>query len=115
MILIAMEMASNEAIKQAVMANMGVSSVSRDIIAHEWTHRLLAAPAVEGLPMHRGWHIVHAVIVDEGGVFVGHVRSAAVSHLVRPASIRVDCNARQARIVRAVDCVSQSSFRLVRN
>jgi len=115
MIVIAMEMASNEAIKQAVMANIGVSLVSQHIIAHEWTHRLLAAPAVEGLTLHRHRHIVHAVIVDEGGAFGGSVRSAAMSHLVRPASIRFDCKARQASIAGPVDCVNHSSYRLVRN
>ena len=54
-----MEMHSNEAIKQAVMAGMGVSLLSLHTIALEWTNGLIAAPAVEGLPLNRHWHLVH--------------------------------------------------------
>ena len=57
---VTMEMASNEAIKQAVMAGMGVSLVSRHIIALECRCGLIAAPPVEGLPLARRWHVVHA-------------------------------------------------------
>jgi DNA-binding transcriptional LysR family regulator len=53
-----MEMASNEAIKQAVMAGMGVSLLSLHTIGLEWTSGLIAAPAVEGLPLMRRWNIV---------------------------------------------------------
>jgi len=54
-----MEMASNEAIKQAVMAGMGVSLLSLHTIALEWSNGLIAAPSVEGLPMVRRWNLVH--------------------------------------------------------
>lgn len=54
-----MEMDSTEAIKQAVMAGLGVSLVSLHTIALEWRHGLLAAPAVEGLPLMRRWHVVN--------------------------------------------------------
>ena len=54
-----MEMHSNEAIKQAVMAGMGVSLLSLHTIALEWNNGLIAAPAVEGLPLNRHWHLVH--------------------------------------------------------
>ena len=43
-----MEMPSNEAIKQAVMAGMGVSVMSLHTIALEWSNGLIAAPPVEG-------------------------------------------------------------------
>lgn len=55
-----MEMPSNEAIKQAVMAGMGVSLLSLHTIGLEWTSGLIAAPAVEGLPLMRRWNIVAA-------------------------------------------------------
>ncbi len=55
-----MEMPSNEAIKQAVMAGMGVSLLSLHTIGLEWTSGLIAAPAVEGLPLVRRWNIVAA-------------------------------------------------------
>lgn len=54
-----MEMDSTEAIKQAVMAGLGVSLVSLHTIGLEMRHGLLAAPAVEGLPLMRRWHVVH--------------------------------------------------------
>ncbi|MEW5835424.1 MAG: LysR substrate-binding domain-containing protein [Pseudomonadota bacterium] len=56
-----MEMPSNEAIKQAVMAGMGVSVLSAHTIAMEWKGGLIASPAVEGLPIVRQWNLVHVV------------------------------------------------------
>ncbi len=54
-----MEMPSNEAIKQAVMAGMGVSLLSLHTIGLEWRSGLIAAPAVEGLPLMRRWNVVN--------------------------------------------------------
>jgi DNA-binding transcriptional LysR family regulator len=54
-----MEMPSNEAIKQAVMASMGVSLLSLHTIGLEWRSGLIAAPAVEGLPLMRRWNVVN--------------------------------------------------------
>jgi DNA-binding transcriptional LysR family regulator len=54
-----MEMPSNEAIKQAVMAGMGVSLLSLHTIGLEWQSGLIAAPTVEGLPLMRRWNIVN--------------------------------------------------------
>ena len=56
---VAMQMSSNEAIKQAVMAGMGVSLLSLHTLALELGHHLIAAPEVEGLPLMRRWHVVH--------------------------------------------------------
>ena len=53
-----MEMASNEAIKQAVMAGLGVSLLSLHTIGLEWNQGLIAVPEVEGLPLMRRWHVV---------------------------------------------------------
>lgn len=55
-----MEMDSTEAIKQAVMAGMGVSLLSQHTIGLEWRHGLIAMPNVEGLPLMRRWHLVNA-------------------------------------------------------
>ncbi|UUZ75136.1 LysR substrate-binding domain-containing protein [Polaromonas sp. P1(28)-13] len=55
-----MEMPSDEAIKQAVMAGLGVSLVSLHTIGLEWRSGLIAAPHVEGLPLMRRWHLVNA-------------------------------------------------------
>ena len=54
-----MEMPSNEAIKQAVMAGMGVSVLSLHTIALEWKSGLIATPPVEGLPIVRRWNLIH--------------------------------------------------------
>jgi DNA-binding transcriptional LysR family regulator len=54
-----MQMSSNEAIKQAVMAGMGVSLLSLHTLALELKHHLIACPAIEGLPVVRRWHVVN--------------------------------------------------------
>lgn len=54
-----MEMPSNEAIKQAVMAGMGLSLLSLHTIALEWSNGLIAVPHVEGLPLERRWNVVN--------------------------------------------------------
>jgi DNA-binding transcriptional LysR family regulator len=56
---VAMEMASNETIKQAVMAGMGVSFLSRHTIGLELGSRKLAILDVRGLPVMRDWFVVH--------------------------------------------------------
>ncbi len=56
---VVMQMSSNEAIKQAVMAGMGISILSRIPCNSSSTHRLIASPEAEGLPVMRRWHVVH--------------------------------------------------------
>jgi DNA-binding transcriptional LysR family regulator len=56
-----MEMASNETIKQAVMADMGLSFLSLHTIGLELSHRLIAVLDVEGAPVVRGWNVVHTL------------------------------------------------------
>jgi DNA-binding transcriptional LysR family regulator len=56
---VGMEMSSNETIKQAVMAGMGVSFLSRHTIGLELESRKLATLDVRGLPVMRRWFVVH--------------------------------------------------------
>jgi LysR family transcriptional regulator, low CO2-responsive transcriptional regulator len=56
---VVMQMSSNEAIKQAVMARMGVALLSLHTIGLELDHHLIAAPETEGLPVMRRWHVVN--------------------------------------------------------
>jgi LysR family transcriptional regulator, low CO2-responsive transcriptional regulator len=56
---VGMEMTSNETIKQAVMAGMGVSFLSRHTIGLELESRKLAMLDVRGLPVMRRWFVVH--------------------------------------------------------
>jgi DNA-binding transcriptional LysR family regulator len=54
-----MEMASNETIKQAVIANMGLAFLSLHTVGLELRTRDLVVPDVHGLPIVRRWHIVN--------------------------------------------------------
>jgi DNA-binding transcriptional LysR family regulator len=56
---IGMEMASNETIKQAVMAGMGVSFISRHTIDLELHTNRLVVLDVRGTPVIRQWHVAH--------------------------------------------------------
>jgi len=56
---ITMEMSSNETIKQAVMAGMGLSFLSLHTIGLEMRSGLMALLDVEGTPLMRMWHVVH--------------------------------------------------------
>ena len=56
---VVMQMSSNEAIKQAVMAGMGISLLSLHTIGLELDRHMIAAPEVEGLPVMRRWHVVN--------------------------------------------------------
>ena len=56
---IAMEMTSNETIKQAVMAGMGLGFLSLHTIGLELRCGLLELVHVEGTPIVRTWNVVH--------------------------------------------------------
>jgi LysR family transcriptional regulator, low CO2-responsive transcriptional regulator len=56
---VVMEMSSNETIKQAVMAGMGLSFLSLHTIGLERQHGLIAVLDVEGTPIVRAWNVVH--------------------------------------------------------
>jgi DNA-binding transcriptional LysR family regulator len=56
---ITMEIASNETIKQAVMAGLGISFLSLHTIGLELRHGLIRVLDIEGTPVMRTWNIVH--------------------------------------------------------
>ncbi|ABM94439.1 LysR family transcriptional regulator [Methylibium sp. Pch-M] len=56
---ISMEMSSNETIKQAVMAGMGLSFLSLHTVGLELRSGLLHLVDVEGAPVMRSWNVVH--------------------------------------------------------
>ena len=56
---ITMEMSSNETIKQAVMAGMGVSFLSLHTIGLEVRSGLMQLLDIAGTPVMRMWHVVH--------------------------------------------------------
>jgi LysR family transcriptional regulator, low CO2-responsive transcriptional regulator len=53
-----MEISSNETIKQAVMAGLGISMLSYHTVAHEIEEGRLAILHVEGTPVVRKWYVV---------------------------------------------------------
>ncbi|MBD3892365.1 LysR family transcriptional regulator [Hydrogenophaga sp.] len=54
-----MEAASNETIKQAVMAGLGISFLSLHTMGLELEHQLIATLDVSGTPIVRAWNVVH--------------------------------------------------------
>ncbi len=54
-----MEVSSNETIKQAVMAGMGISFISSHTIGLETQTQRLAVLDVVGLPIVRDWYVIH--------------------------------------------------------
>ena len=56
---IVMEMPSNESIKQAVMAGMGLTFLSLRTVRHELASGHLALLDLEGLPLMRQWFVTH--------------------------------------------------------
>ena len=56
---VTMEMSSNETIKQAVMAGMGLSFLSLHTLGLELDNGLIGLLDVEGSPVIRAWNVVH--------------------------------------------------------
>jgi LysR family transcriptional regulator, low CO2-responsive transcriptional regulator len=56
--IISMEMSSNEAIKQSVIANMGISFVSLHTVGHELASKQIIILDIQNTPIVRTWHVV---------------------------------------------------------
>ena len=54
-----MELSSNEALKQAVASNMGLSVLSRYCVARECQRKELVELNVKGFPLMESWYIVY--------------------------------------------------------
>lgn len=81
---VAMEMPSNETIKQAVMAGMGLSFLSMRTVRHELASGHIALVDVVGMPMVGNWYITHlrqkrlapaakafkAFLIEQGGPLI---------------------------------------------
>ncbi|CAD5369082.1 HTH-type transcriptional regulator CfxR [Rubrivivax sp. A210] len=93
---IAMEMSSNETIKQAVMAGLGLSFLSLHTVGLELRTGLLAVLDIAGTPVMRTWNVVHMgnkllspaaeafryFLIEHGQAFLG----AQDGPLLRPAA-----------------------------
>ena len=56
-----MELCTNEAVKQAILAGLGVSILSRDTLGLDREHSLLRVLDVQGLPLEGYWYFVYPV------------------------------------------------------
>ena len=56
--IVSMEMSSNETIKQAVIADLGISFVSLHTIASELNNKQVAILDIQDTPIIRTWHVV---------------------------------------------------------
>ena len=56
---VAMEMPSNETIKQAVMAGMGLSFLSLRTVRHELAGGYIALADIGGMPLMGKWYVTH--------------------------------------------------------
>ncbi len=88
---IRMELSTNEAIKQAIIAGLGVSIMSRYTLGLDMSHEKLAVLDVEGLPIERNWVFAYPVgkqlsIIAQG--FMDFTRKTAKTlifdHLSKP-------------------------------
>jgi LysR family transcriptional regulator, low CO2-responsive transcriptional regulator len=73
-----MELGSGEAIKQAIMANLGISIVPMGSLELELEAGRIAILDVEGFPMRRMWHAAHL-----GGKRLGLTAATFLDFLVR--------------------------------
>jgi DNA-binding transcriptional LysR family regulator len=95
---IAMTSSSNESIKQAVVAGMGIAGISQHTIGVELGLNLLHVLPVEGLPLMRTWFVAHrrkmplmplhealrAFIAAEGRSIIERLERAHAALLRRP-------------------------------
>lgn len=85
-----MEMSSNESIKQAVMANMGLAFLSLHTAALELRMQLLVVLDVVGLPLLRPWYVVSNQLSDAAETvgslrrFILEAGDGAVAPLIGP-------------------------------
>jgi DNA-binding transcriptional LysR family regulator len=95
---IAMEIKSNETIKQAVIAGMGIAFVSAHTVTLERQVGNLCILDVKGFPLMRSWYVVHrakkrlppvaaalkAFLIDEGASVIEEMTHFSVHHPAQP-------------------------------
>ena len=77
---IRMELSTNEAIKQAILAGLGVSILSRYTLGLDTEQKELAVLDVEGMPVERQWQFVYPVgkqVAPAARAFMDFVRAEA--------------------------------------
>jgi len=79
------EFGSNEAIKQAVMAGIGIGFVSLHTTGLELTTKRLAVLRVAGMPVMRDWHVIHL-----NGKRLSSAASTFKEHLISGGAALID-------------------------
>lgn len=86
-----MELSNNEAIKQAIIAGLGVSIMSRYTLGLDVPHEQLAVLDVQGFPIDRSWVFVHpsgkqlSLVAQSFMEFTLHeAKSLVFDHLSKP-------------------------------
>ncbi len=92
---IVQEMTSNESIKQAVMAGMGLAFISLHTVSLECQTGHLALLDVKGLPIVRTWYVVHAaskLLSPAASAFLQFMQAEGPAHMEHlfPGSSRLD-------------------------
>lgn len=85
------EMGSNETIKQAVMAGLGIALISGHTVAIELADGRLSALDVVGLPIKREWFVVHRAdrtMSTAAGAFLDFLRARGAEFLPSPELFR---------------------------
>lgn len=89
--LVRMELSTNEAVKQAILAGLGVSILSRHALGAEAARGGLVELEVEGLPIEKFWQLVHPAgkqVSPAARAFIDYARAEAkgVATAVEPSS-----------------------------
>ncbi|MBI4724276.1 MAG: LysR family transcriptional regulator, partial [Rhodomicrobium sp.] len=87
-----MEIGSNETIKQAVIAELGIAFISAHTCAYEIADGRLAEPKVASLPVIRKWHAVRVrekAVMPAGEAMWKFLASEGHHFLPQPAAIAV--------------------------
>ena len=71
-----MELGSNEAIREAIIAGLGVALLYRSALGYELDSRRLAILDVEGVPRGGSWHFIHPVGTQLPGIAQAFVEFA---------------------------------------
>jgi DNA-binding transcriptional LysR family regulator len=88
-----MTLGNSETIKQAVMADLGISAVSRHSVSLELATNSLVELDIEGFPLVRSWYIVHHEskhLSPIASAFIDFVMASDVStDILSPISVKV--------------------------
>lgn len=84
-----MQVGDNEAVKQAVMAGLGIAFVSAHTISAERAAKQIAVLPIQGFPIVRHWYVVHAkskALMPAGLAMWNFITTTGANYLPKAAS-----------------------------